>query len=300
MSTLDTTNNDFVKTHRDLNDKLHRFSLTKRGRETFTAAMRDRLSQSSAMSLKAINFYARIAFSEAFTAVFEEHCATNDVREVFFVTVVQQGQAFPVREATEFDITGCKNSMTDLLGDLDFIGVVEGAYYYTTPFAQRKEPQISWHSHALVWGVSGQKIAERVRASNERMIAFVPGYKAAHVRRISPATALSYCRYMTKNIVKEYTAYPKKRETIDGATGEIIVQPSGKWRNRKREIRPSGFVRAFPAFENKTLKQVTFASGEGKPLRKKLFKLTIALLSAEAAAKDDRIRRRLLGSSTPP
>lgn len=300
MSTLEITNSDFVKTHRDLNDKLHKFSLTKKGRETFTLAMRDHLSQSSAMSLKAINFYARIAFSEAFTAGFEDHCATNDVKEVFFVTVVQQGQAFPVREATEFDITGCKNSMTDLLNDLDFIGVVEGAYYYTAPFAQRKEPQVSWHSHALVWGVSRREIAERVRAANERMIAFVPGYKAAHVRRISPATALSYCRYMTKNIVKEYTAYPKKRETIDGATGEIIAQPSGKWRNRKREIRHSGFLRAFPVFENKTLKQVTFAGGKGKPLRKQIFKQTVALLRAEAAAKDDRIRRRLLGSSTPP
>lgn len=162
MSTLEITNSDFVKTHRDLNDKLHKFSLTKKGRETFTLAMRDHLSQSSAMSLKAINFYARIAFSEAFTAGFEDHCATNDVKEVFFVTVVQQGQAFPVREATEFDITGCKNSMTDLLNDLDFIGVVEGAYYYTAPFAQRKEPQVSWHSHALVWGVSRREIAERV------------------------------------------------------------------------------------------------------------------------------------------
>ncbi|MCA2370384.1 hypothetical protein ATU3B_01995 [Agrobacterium genomosp. 3 str. CIP 111-78] len=300
MSTLKTTNSDFVKTHRDLNDKLHGFCLTKRGRETFTAAMRDHLSQSSAMSLKAINFYARIAFSEAFTAVFEAHCATNDVREVFFVTLVQQEQAFPLGEAAAFDITGCKTSMADLLSDLDFIGVVEGAYYYTAPFAQRKEPQISWHSHALVWGVSGREIAERVRASNERMIAFVPGYKAAHVRRISPATALSYCRYMTKNIVKEYTAYPKKRETIDGATGEIIVQPSGKWRNRKREIRPSGFLRAFPAFENKTLKQVTFAGGKGNPLRRGIFKRTIALLSAEAAARDARIRCRLLGSSALP
>lgn len=297
MSTLEITNSDFVKTHRDLNDKLQKFSLTKRGRETFTLAMRAHLSQASAMSLKAINFYARIAFSEAFTAGFEEYCATNDVREVFFVTVVQQEQAFPVREAVAFDITGCKTSMADLLNDLDFIGVVEGAYYYTAPFAHRKEPQISWHSHAIVWGVSRQEIAERVHASNERMIAFVPGYKAAHVRRISPATALSYCRYMTKNIVKEYTAYPKKRETIDGATGEIIVQPSGKWRNRKREIRPAGFLRAFPAFENKTLKQMTFAGGKGKPLRNGIFKQTAALLSAEAAAREGRIRCRLLGSS---
>jgi len=132
------------------------------------------------------------------------------------------------------------------------------------------------------------------------MIAFVPGYKAAHVRPISPATALSYCRYMTKNIVKEYTAYPKKRETIDVATGEIIVQPSGKWRNRKREIRPAGFLRAFPAFENKTLKQMTFAGRQGKPLRKQIFRKTVALLSAEAAARDARIRCRLLGSSALP
>ncbi|TAU81971.1 hypothetical protein ELH50_01295 [Rhizobium ruizarguesonis] len=297
MKPLRISKKDFNAQHRSLSDRLHAFSLTKRGRRIGTKSIIKDVKFSSASSLKAINSAARIRFADRFCAKFKAFILENAIDEVFFVTLIVREHAVPLSEAAGFDLVACKEVTSRFFEDLDYIGLIEAAYYYRTPFiAGAHQPFVSWHSHAIVWSVTHRDLAARRQRFNQEHRAFVPGKRAAHFQLTATDSVSSYVRYMSKSLLKEYTAYPKMRKALDLETGEVIKQPTGRWRNRKRSIRPTNLVRAMRAMGGRTLKQLSFAGGTGKGFRRALLKASRDSLKGDAAARTAR-RRMLLFAS---
>lgn len=296
MSPLKYSQFDFVARHNGLNTRLKAFLCTKRGRSIGTDKLKNDLALASASSLKAINCAARIRFAEVFGKNLRVLLDRHRGEDVFFVTLNLHEHAVPLDKAASFNVAACKDATHAFLKDLSFIGIVEAAYYYNAPFMPAaRHPFVSWHSHAIVWETRQSELAKRRRLLNQKHQPFVPGRYAAHYRRITPAIALSYARYMSKSLINEYTAYPKKREVVDPETGEFIKQLTGKWRNRKRPIRPTNLVRAMQGMDRRTLKQLCFAGGAGKAFRRNLLAVTRKSLHADAAARALRQRRLLFG-----
>ncbi|RVG23661.1 hypothetical protein [Sinorhizobium meliloti] len=296
MSPLKYSQTKFVTRHNGLNTRLQAFLSTKRGRSIGTDKLKNDLALASASSLKAINCAARIRFAEVFGKDLRVLLGRNNVDDVFFVTLSLHEHAVPFDKSASFNVVACKDATHTLLEGLSFIGIVEAAYYYSAPFMPgARHPFVSWHSHAIVWGTRQSELAKRRRLFNQKHRPFVPGRYAAHYRRITPTIALSYARYMSKSLVNEYTAYPKKREVADPDTGEIIKQLTGKWRNRKRPIRPTNLIRAMQGMDRRTLKQLCFAGGAGKAFRRNLLAVTRKSLHADAVARASQQRRLLFG-----
>lgn len=289
MKPLRISKIEFDAQHRHLNDRLLAFSLTKRGRRLITQSIKKNVSLSSSSSLKAINSAARIRFADLFCTSLREFALEKSVDEVFFVTLIVRKHAVSLSKAAAFNVAACKEVAGQFLEDLDYIGVIEAAYYYRTPFiAGAQQPFVSWHSHALVWSVSHKELSDRRRHFNREHDAFVPGKRAAHFHMIGMKSVSSYVRYMSKSLLKEYTAYPKMRTVVDSRTGESIKQPTGRWSNRKRPIRPTNLVRAMRAMAGRTLRQLTFAGGTGTGLRGALLKASRDSLEKDTATRTSR------------
>ncbi|TBG66578.1 hypothetical protein [Rhizobium leguminosarum] len=294
MKPLRISKIEFNAQHRHLNDRLLAFSLTRRGRRIVTESIKKNVKVSSASSLKAINSAARIRFADLLCTELRAFILENGIDEVFFTTLVVREHAVPLLEAGGFNVVACKGVARNFFDGLDYIGLIEAAYYYRAPFiAGVHQPFVSWHSHAIVWSATHKDLAARRRHFNRTFHPFVPGLRAAHFKLISMDSVSSYVRYMSKSLVKEYTAYPRMRKTVDLKTGDIIKQPTGRWRNRKRTIRPTNLVRAFRVMGGRTLKQLSFAGGTGKGLRRDLLKASRYALEKDAAARIER-RRALL------
>lgn len=296
MSTLQISQSLFDTTHHDLNRRLQYFLRTSRGRSIATERLKNDLRVDQATTLKAINFAARIAFAANFSRLLEISLAHENVTEVFFVTINAREHAVPSQEAVGFNIEHCKAATRKFLKGASFVGIVEAGYYYYAGFSiAPHQPFVSWHSHAIVWAMKRSELAERKRQFNQTHLAFVPGRPAVHYRRISPDTALAYARYMSKSFLKEYTAYPKMLTGSEIGTGEISKRPTGKWRNRKRNIRPTNLVRALTAMGARTLRQLTFGGGTGKVLRRRVLKATRESLQIDATSRAANRRRLLSG-----
>ncbi|MDK4733540.1 hypothetical protein [Rhizobium sp. CNPSo 3490] len=294
MKPLRISKIEFDAQHRHLNNRLLAFSLTKRGRRLVTQAIRKNVSLSMSSSLKAINSAARIRFADLFCINLRAFALEKSIDEVFFVTLIVRKHAVPLSKAAAFNVAACKEVAGQFLEDLDYIGLIEAAYYYRIPFiGGSQQPFVSWHSHALVWSASHKELSDRRRLFNRAHHAFVPGKRAAHFQMIAMESVSSYVRYMSKSLLKEYTAYPKMRTVVDPRTGELIKQPTGKWRNRKRSIRPTNLVRAMSAMGDRSLEHLTFAGGTGVGLRRALLKASRDSLEKDTATRASR-RRALL------
>jgi hypothetical protein len=287
MTPLRISQNNFAAQHHRLDARLHAYSLSPRGRRVFTAELRNDLRPASALSLKAINHAARIAFAEGLVTALAASTLNADTDGFYFVTLIVAQHAVPLENAREFDTGQCVDVARRFLDGFDYVGLVEAAFYHNAPFVpEQSGPSVSWHLHAIVWNAEGKKLAERRRQFNQTNRAFLPGCPPAHIRSLSLDDLPSYARYMSKASVSEYTAYPMMRETVDPETGEIVKSPTGKWRNRKRPIRPGNLVRAMSALNSRTLSDLSFGGGEGKALRKN------ALKSARRALRDAVADRR--------
>ena len=87
--------------------------------------------------------------------------------------------------AAAVDIAAIKIRLRYGLRGLSFFGLIEPAYYANLEegiYPQRR--CISWHLHALVWGISQRKLRALLRALQAagRYVAVVPGLKAVDVR----------------------------------------------------------------------------------------------------------------------
>lgn len=297
MPPLRISRTSFNARHRRLNRQLLDFSITKRGRNIVTAQIKENVQLAAGLSLKAINYAARIRFAQHLVDRLLAVVGQDSAMHILFVTLILEEHAVPFRDAADFDVAACKIASKEFLYGFDYFGFVEPAFFYRAPFVTgRTQPYVSWHSHAIVWTKTKRGLAKKRQSFNRAHRAFIPGWRAAHLRAISLSQLPSYARYMSKNVVKQYTAYPKMKELVDPQTGEIIKRPTGKWRNRKEDIKPTNLVRALTAVGNRTLRQLSFAGGSGKAVRLGALNASVKSLRRDYAARDAQMKKLLFGS----
>lgn len=296
MTAFYLSKTSFNTRHRRLNCQIMNYSVTKRGRNVVTAQITQSLQVRSAISLKAINYAARIRFAQHLVEQLRKIVRTSLTSKILFVTLILEEHALPFRQAADFDVEDCKAAAKSFLEGFDYVGFVEPAFYQRAPFiAMHTQPFVSWHSHAIVWTDKPHALAKRRTRFNLTNRAFIPGWRAAHFRTIQPRQLASYTRYMAKNVLKEYIVYPKMQEIVDLATGELIKSPTGKWINRKRDIRPKNLVCALTVVGSRTLKHLSFAGRAGKAVRRRALAKTRNMLVRNAAARASETRRLLFG-----
>ncbi|MFN3721272.1 MAG: hypothetical protein ACK4UW_20445 [Rhizobium rhizophilum] len=272
--------------HMELDDMLRRYQVSPRGRDAFTPETKRWLSRRHSKSLKAINPVARIAFMRALHNRLEEAFQGEDAETAHFITIIPGRFSHPLQSADQFSTAKAKAWLRSVWGIGDYIGFWEAAYFYRSPFAESgNEPYVCWHVHMVAWNVDANQLAAAKRKANRAVDPFLPGVKPFDSVDYCLEDALGRAVYMSKGALSEYAAVPKKRQVTDTETGEIREVRTGRWRSRKRAIRPGNLVRATNAIGSRTLASLCVAGGQGVAIRR-------AAIS-EAAAELKR-RNRLL------
>jgi len=255
--------------HMELDAMLRRHQVSPRGRDAFTPEVKTWLSLRDAKSLKAINPVARIAFMRALHNRLEEAFQGEDVETAHFITIIPGRFSHPLQSADQFSTAKAKAWLRSVWGIGDYIGFWEAAYYYRSPFAESgNEPHVCWHVHMVAWNVDANQLKASRRQVNRAVDPFLPGVKPFHSVEHRLEDALGRAVYMSKGCLSEYAAVPRKTEVTVPQTGEILKVPTGRWRSRKRAIRPGNLARVTNAIGSRTLASLCVASGQGVAIRR--------------------------------
>lgn len=229
------------------------------------------LERGHAISLEATNYVARIKLAEAVlpivTAAIERQANAGPV---YFMSLTPGQYAVPLDDAPDFNLMRLKAWARHYVGNINFFGVVEAAYYSNWNVCPTKrQPTVSWHVHIFPWNTTKREMAAIVKAINEKTVSLIPLVPAAHCDAITPGHLQTVMLYALK-APEEYRVYAKRRERVDGDTGEITKRDTGRFKQKSRPLRPGDRRRMSKVLENRYLDQMVFAGGAGKPLLKAL------------------------------
>lgn len=183
--------------------------------------------------------------------------ALSRLRQAFFVTLTPKEFCMRVDDAQQFDFSELQHWVTTQLAGLDFLGIVEVAYYSSHPLPTadlgRADPAYSFHAHLIVWNASCSEVRAACDRINARYPALLPGQKAAHVMSLnSTARVRSQLAYMLKPQTKEYRAWP--------------LGDSGEWMQKPRPMRYGDACHMYGILRGVDIDQLCFAAGAGIPL----------------------------------
>jgi hypothetical protein len=179
---------------------------------------------------------------------------------VYFLTLIDRKQArtphavdedgYPDNGLDPFALRSIRSSYVRLLGlDLNYVGMIEPAYYAYTQKVFRTPTVLLYHAHCLVWGVSQRKldaICERIRGKIKPMLPYATG---AQYERVNDGHLLRVLGYICKTPCKQYQLSPRK---------------SGKGFNQwKWDINGVNSVRLYSEMHDTTLDQLAIAGGAG-------------------------------------
>lgn len=256
---------EFVRVHREQHIRLLSYLVTGRGRHSVDPQVWENLLERSAGSLKATQPRSRIEFAAAVHRLFETRIAAN-MDHCYFWTFVPERFGRTWKASLDCDIHDLIAWSREALRGLHYIAAVEAAYYPRLRRAGATNGWVSWHSHALVWGVDEAAMQELRAGINLDHPPFIPGRATAHFRRLSSRAAAGRSFYMLKAPVSEYTAIEKVEERVDGETGEIFKRSTAEFNVKKRPFRTGDLYRAVQVLSHRTLSELTFGNGAGKSL----------------------------------
>lgn len=268
------TMREFELQHAERELQLRRFMTTKRGRFAISDVTAESLKDSAALSLKANATHSRILFARAFAKQIEKKLI--QIPGISFLTVTPAEFAIPVEEARRFKIEKLKDWAANLLRHFHHISVVEPAYYSNW----RSQPGAvqglyHWHFHSLIWpmmeGDTCNDIIADLMSDPERR-PLIPGFAEIKLRQLIPEEYVGRGLYMVKAPLSEYRVYPKKRTVTDRHTGQKQEIATGKYKQRKRALRPGAASRLCDLMVDQTLYDLTFAKGDGKKILDKSLK----------------------------
>jgi hypothetical protein len=223
--------------------------------------------------LFANNPEARVCFAKAcldtLAAFFEitpdADCAN---RAVYHVTLAPRRFCCPLGKAADTNLRPLQAWVRQMMQGHSYIGMVEAAYYSNWDLEPGgKDKTVSWHVHLLVWGASRASLKTLVDEINERHDSLIPFLRAADYRKIPSSLLIDKALYMLKS-PQEYRVWLGKREVVDPDTGEIVLQPSGRYRQRSRPLRPIDQVRVYRFMRDRYLDHMMVGGGTGSELLK--------------------------------
>ncbi|CAM5775562.1 hypothetical protein LMIY3S_05086 [Labrys miyagiensis] len=240
--------------------------------QTLTAEQRIELAPERAKFLYANNAKARVAVATAALDV------AGDIRKLIgkwgqahWVTIAIDKHAMSVDEAAQFNITSLQSFTRQMLKGFNFLGIVEAGLYgnYRIDPTDKGRKTVSWHTHAIAWGVSEKEMETRKAEINARYQSLIRGPTPAHSEPIRPRSVRTKLIYMLKGQRKEYRIIRKKGDVIDPETGEITEEYTGEFDQRTQNLRPGDRVRMCRVLARKCIDQMLFAGGaEGREVLK--------------------------------
>jgi hypothetical protein len=156
-----------------------------------------------------------------------------------------------------------KRKLGGRLRGLNYIGMIEPAYYYNAfDSAGQKTPSlVSWHGHFLVWGISRKRLSRLINKLNCNLEAVMPDFAAAHWKQVERGKFGQKICYLAKSPCKEYSV---------GKYTEVGKDGEPHYKHNSREIRPGTRVKLFHLMEPLYLDQLTMAGGEGVEVLKRI------------------------------
>ena len=259
----------FIAAHEQHEARLHNYQHIPRKRsELLSRSELDELAPAGATFLRSNNTAARISFahiaSEHLTRFFET--LGGDV-PWSFVTLAPKRFAIAESEAAKFDVGGLIAWTRDVLEGMHFVGMVEAALYTNVgAHVGGADRVVSFHTHALVWGASPADLAALVDSINNSEPALIPGIPPGHQRSLKAREVRGPMIYMLKGPLSDHRVYPLRAAVTDQITGEITIETTGRFRQRKQALRPRDAVRMFRVMSDRYIDRLAFAGGDGKTL----------------------------------
>lgn len=229
-------------------------------RPNLSDGIRRKLELRSAQNLNAVNLISRIHFARCLAGILEMHLSQKNVGAVFFVTLISEKHAVRIEDDEVYDIEAHKEWVASILAGLHYIGMIEPGYYPAASFIASGGKWISWHIHLLVWGITVAMLKKLESEINRTNKAFRREAKSFHFRRMK---GIGDVAYICKSPRSEHYVYPRLKEQVDAETGEISTCPTGKWTQRKRQIRPGQFAILLNALQDKSIGSLCVAGGSG-------------------------------------
>jgi hypothetical protein len=253
-----------------------------RNRHTISRGDKGLLSSSHRNKLLAVNRHSRVRWGRAvcdqLSGFFCDPDSVEHSQPIFLVTLVDISCATSVT-AADFDIEGIKRRLRSGLRGLSHFGMIEPAHYVNLQEGIYFERRcISWHLHALVWGISERKLRALLRdlEASGRYAAIAPGLKAADVREVQQGDLHTVVGYILKS---PWSAYRVTKYCAD-KDGNILRDANGAERpfylQGKSKLRAGERITLFHTLKPFYLDKLAVAGGDGAPLlaRAKRFALS--------------------------
>lgn len=259
-------NHEFEHIHRKKEAQLKNYLTTKRGRLPENQNLVRELLESSALSHYATNFTARIGFTKAATKIiknkWKREKENKTQQEYGFMTLTPRFSALPLSEAGLYDWSALQQWATQHLNGLNYIGIVEAAFFSNIAINGTKEPTVSWHLHIIIWGAERTKIKKIIQKINSTEEALIEDKRAAHYRPIKGLKDLACTtRYIFKNILNDYRVWAKKQPKKDGKKD---------WDQAKSDIKSGNAIKIYRLFNGITIDALCFHGGDGEKLIKRI------------------------------
>ncbi len=199
---------------------------------------------------------ARIAFTVAARRLVKDRAVSRS-QQAFFVTLTPVAFCMRADDAQQFDFSELQHWVITQLAGLDFLGIVEVAFYSSHPLPTavlgRADPAYSFHAHLIVWNAREAAVRAACDRINARYPALLPGRLAAHMKPLNSSERVrAQLAYMLKPQTREYRAWPL------GDTGE--------WTQKSRPMRNGDAASMYAVLRGVDIDQLCFAVGAGVPL----------------------------------
>ncbi|WP_247997295.1 hypothetical protein [Brucella tritici] len=287
------TQASFERKHREYDKKIKEYLTTKRGRKPENQHFVIELQERSALSHYATNCTARIEFARSavrkLIAMWSSDKENENVRDYAFLTLTPQFSAFPLSVAGTYDWSQLQSWANKKLKGLNFLGIVEAAFFSNKSIGSKKEPTVSWHLHVIVWGAKREKLRSIVRQINAEETALIEDKKPAHFRMIKGRKDLACTtRYMLKSVQSDYRVFTRKGRKKDGTKD---------WDQKKGVIKPGNAIKMHCLFRGATIEDLCIFGGEGGRLFRLVTKRTDRRIQAIETERQRKINEASKGIS---
>lgn len=278
----------FEEAHLDFDTKLRRYMTTQRGRKALSDTAKMNMREDAAMSLKATNAWARIAYMKSALAAFDRYLESRgSIEPAFFVSIAPSnlafnfGQELPDWERDRFDISA-------MFARAHSFGAFDVAYYgNVNTTGQIGTTMLSMHGHHLVWGMKQERLEELKRRYNLGKRSALPPSLAFD---FIPARLTEHIIYLLKAPIREYRRDRRSLEEVRWSSAGGVGRRAGPW---KRDLRPKDAAKMSNLLADVTIPNWTVCTGDGIQLEEEVREDTARRLERDQAARLARFRSLL-------
>ncbi|WP_020180300.1 hypothetical protein [Methylopila sp. M107] len=258
-----STYEKFDAEHREAHARLQAYIETDRSNGVRLGwGVRGELSIQRKWQMTANNVLARIACARRFQEALLDVPSLRRGQQYSFVTYTSQRFAGPYDPKIRFETGPLKYAFEEALRRLGahWAGMIEAGFItrLALNIPQDGSRIISWHVHAIVWGVGERKLRAALnKLAQETDLA---GRSAIHIQRRALSVAERQSLYICKFPLAGQLIAGAKGEMVDWQTGEIIS--AKKWL-KKDALRTGDLARAAVVLRDRGVDQLMIAGGDG-------------------------------------